>query len=94
MLDPRSAYQSLLDSTEMLLAKTAARVAASPVLLPDSKTAERIETLQGAVAETDVAARSALAKLAAHQNAVMSRRADKVATIVHIANIANKLLTK
>lgn len=94
MLDPRSAYQSLLDSTEMLLAKTAARVAASPVLLPDSKTAERIETLQGAVAETDVAARSALAKLAAHQDAVMSRRADKVATIVHIAKIANKLLTK
>ena len=94
MFDTRSAYQTLLDSTDLLLAKTAAPVSSSPARLPESKTAESIETFQEAVAETDVAARSVLAKLAAQQSAVYARRAGKVATIVHIAKIANKLLTK
>lgn len=92
MLDARSAYQTLLDRSDELIAKSAARIAASTAVLPDSKTAERLEAINEAVAETDVAARNALVKLAESHQAGVTRRAEKVATIVHIAKVANQLL--
>ena len=92
MLDARSTFQSILDRTDTLLEKTAARVAASSAILPESKTAERIDEINEAVAETDVAARTALAKLAEDYGARQARRANKVAEIVHIAKVANQLL--
>jgi len=92
MLDARSAFQSILDRTDTLLEKTAARVAASSAVLPESKTAERLDAINEAVAETNVAARNVLAKLAEDFNAKQVRRANKVAEIVHIAKVANQLL--
>jgi hypothetical protein len=92
-LDTRSAYQSIFDRTDALLAKTASRVAASPVAAKaDSKTAERVAAIDQAVAETDLAARSALNKLAAVQVQKTARRAEKIAMVRHIARVANTLL--
>lgn len=92
MLDAHATFQSILDRTDALLEKTASRVAASPAVLPESKTAERLDAINEAVAETDVAARNALVKLAEDFDAKQARRADKVAEIVHIAKVANQLL--
>jgi len=94
-IDTRSAYTELMSHTDELLAKTAARIAASPaasILDGESKTAERIALLDEAVAETAVDAEMALTRLASVQRQKVATRAEKVEIVRHIARVANTLL--
>lgn len=92
-IDSRSAYQDLLGRTDDLLAKTASRVAASPLAkLAESKTSERLTAIDEAVAATHVDAQSALTKLAEVEQTKVARRAEKVAIVRHIARTAQRLI--
>ena len=94
-IDTKSAYADLINSTDELLAKTASRVAASPLAAVDSsKTAERIAILDEAVAETAADAQDALEKLASLQRSKIAARAEKVEIVRHIARTASALLER
>lgn len=93
-LDTRAAYADIMGNADALLAKTASRLAKSPLskVAEQTATPERLTAIDEAVAATQADAQGALAKLASVNSTKLAKRAEKVAIVRHMARIANRLL--
>lgn len=95
MLDTRAAFSDILGKTDELLSKARTRLDAASKVAKAANTGSisaQVSAIDQAVAETAVNAKTALAQLAAAKEAKLAQRREKVATALHIAKVAARLL--